>query len=65
MFRRRIVIRSRTGTSQRVTRAALEDDFHHFRVEVASTLGQVISVEAAAPRRPYTLSRQRPTKSRA
>ncbi len=58
MFRRRIVLRSRIGTSQRVTRAALEDDFHHFRVEVASTHAQVISVEAAAPRRPYTLCAQ-------
>lgn len=58
MFRRRIVIRSRTGTSQHVTRAALEDDFHHFRVEVASAHGQVSSIEAASPRRPYTLCAQ-------
>jgi hypothetical protein len=58
MFRRRIVIRSRTETSQHVTRAALEDDFHHFRVEVTSAHGQVSSIEAASPRRPYTLCAQ-------
>ncbi|MFM0256575.1 DUF2889 domain-containing protein [Paraburkholderia sediminicola] len=52
------MIRSRTETSQRVTRAALEDDFHHFRVEVASAHGQVSSIEAASPRRPYTLCAQ-------
>ncbi|KAE8760060.1 DUF2889 domain-containing protein [Paraburkholderia madseniana] len=58
MFRRRIVISSHIGTSQRVTRAALEDDFHHFRVEVASAHGQATRIDAASPRRPYTLCAQ-------
>jgi hypothetical protein len=58
MFRRRIVIHSRIETSRRVTRAALEDDFHHFRVEVTSANGHVIAIEAASPRRPYTLCAQ-------
>lgn len=55
MFRRRIVISNQIGTLQSVTRAALEDDFHHFRVEVTSARGQVTQIDATSPRRPYTL----------
>ncbi|MFJ1255791.1 DUF2889 domain-containing protein [Cupriavidus sp. CuC1] len=55
MFRRRIIICSqRAGTQTRV-RAALEDDFHHFRVEIASAEGRVTRLDGAAPRQPYTL----------
>jgi hypothetical protein len=55
MFRRRIVLSSRFEASQGRTRAALEDDFHHFLVEVVSARGQVTGITAGAPRRPYTL----------
>lgn len=55
MFRRRIIISSRIEPSQTVTRAALEDDFHHFCVELISVSGQVAGIHALAPRSPYTL----------
>lgn len=55
MFRRRIIISNRTDGPQTVTRAALEDDFHHFRVEVTGIGGRVSKVGGEAPRKPYTL----------
>lgn len=33
----------------------MEDDFHHFRVEIAHEGGFVISVDAQSPRSPYSL----------
>lgn len=55
MFRRRIIIRSEFITSQTRVRAVLEDDFHHFRVELASRDGVVSAISGTAPRRPYSL----------
>lgn len=56
-FRRRIVIAHRpAGDGQQgEARACLEDDFHHFRVTVQHGGGQVLAVQASAPRTPYTL----------
>ncbi|WP_077033452.1 DUF2889 domain-containing protein [Pelomonas sp. KK5] len=54
-FRRRIVI-AHEGELQRGTaRAALEDDFHHFRVAVDHEFEQVLHVEGSALRNPYAL----------
>src|SRR3990167_3132250 len=36
-------------------RAALEDDFHHFRVELEIRDGRITSIQAEAPRHPYSL----------
>jgi len=36
-------------------RAALEDDFHHFRVELHARAGAISAVSARAPRHPYSL----------
>jgi Protein of unknown function (DUF2889) len=36
-------------------RAALEDDFHHFRVELHTRRGRISAIEAQVPRRPYSL----------
>jgi Protein of unknown function (DUF2889) len=55
MFRRRIIISNWPGETQTLTRAALEDDFHHFRVEVTSVAGHVSQVRGEALRKPYTL----------
>jgi hypothetical protein len=55
MFRRRIVISSEKCPSQTRVRAALEDDFHHFRVEVTAENGRVSKIGGSAVRRPYTL----------
>ncbi|WP_066343090.1 DUF2889 domain-containing protein [Azohydromonas lata] len=54
-FRRRIDIRSRTDGGDSCVRAALEDDFHHFRVELAAREGRIAAVRATAARQPYTL----------
>lgn len=53
-FRRRIEIRSRSTTTGGEVRAALEDDFHHFRVTVHHKDGIVSAVEGASPRHPFT-----------
>jgi hypothetical protein len=59
-FRRRIEIRSRSTTTGGEVRAALEDDFHHFRVTVHHKNGIVSAVEGASPRHPfYRLPRRR------
>jgi hypothetical protein len=55
MFRRRIVLRSEFQGTECHMRAALEDDFHHFRVEVVSVDRHVTQILAEAPRRPYSL----------
>jgi Protein of unknown function (DUF2889) len=56
VFRRRILIAGlhpAEGTAR--VRAALEDDFHHFRVEVRSAGGVVTAVIGEAIRFPYTM----------
>lgn len=55
MFRRRIIIRSQFSPEKKLVRATLEDDFHHFRVEMLSMGGLVSNISATAPRRPYSL----------
>lgn len=56
-FRRRIAISAHPagdGTGGGTVRAALEDDFHHFRVAVRHEHGVVIAVEGFALRNPYS-----------
>lgn len=36
-------------------RAALEDDFHHFRVELVAAAGRITAIHVQAPRHPYSL----------
>lgn len=55
MFRRRIIISNKSDDTQTLTRAALEDDFHHFRVEVASSASRVSRIDGKVLRKPYTL----------
>lgn len=55
-FRRRIVVVvSRNAPHGGEARAALEDDFHHFRVALRHERGRVSGVEGEALRNPYTL----------
>ncbi|MDP2005367.1 MAG: DUF2889 domain-containing protein [Rubrivivax sp.] len=56
VFRRCIDLHAalRPDGSLRV-RAALEDDFHHFRVELVATDGHVTAIQTQAPRHPYSL----------
>jgi hypothetical protein len=56
LFRRCIRLHSQVhnGGALRV-RAALEDDFHHFRVEVQVGGGRIAAIEAQVPRHPYSL----------
>ena len=54
-FRRRIVINAQHAGEAITVRAAVEDDFHHFRVEVHCVAGLVAGVSSDAPRHPYTL----------
>lgn len=58
MFRRRIIINKQVNESDVRVRAALEDDFHHFRVEVVCTDGRVTNVDANGLRTPYSLCSQ-------
>lgn len=53
-FRRRIGIFSMGTPADGEARAALEDDFHHFRVRVQHRGGRVLRVEGTAVRHPYT-----------
>ena len=53
-FRRRIGICSIESNRQRETRAALEDDFHHFRVRVVHADGRLRGIEGWAVRHPYS-----------
>lgn len=56
LFRRSIRLRAQGGAGDVVClRAALEDDFHHFRVELHAQGGVVSSIGAHAPRHPYSL----------
>ena len=54
-FRRRIIIAAERQGAATLVRAALEDDFHHFRVELRCAAGCVEQVSGEAPRHPYTL----------
>lgn len=55
MFRRRIIIHKKVSGSEVYIRAVLEDDFHHFRVEVVCREGLVTKINASSPRTPYSL----------
>lgn len=56
LFRRSIRLRAQVGAGDAVhVRAALEDDFHHFRVELHAQSGIVSAISAQAPRHPYSL----------
>lgn len=54
-FRRRIVVASRTQGRGGEVRAALEDDFHHFRVTLQHDVEQVLNIRGGAIRHPYSL----------
>lgn len=58
VFRRRIEIRLHHAGRQTQGRATLEDDYHHFRVAMQLRDGVVQTVEAQAPRHPYSLCPQ-------
>lgn len=60
MFRRRILIQADPASAQPRLRAALEDDFHHFRVELQARDGHIASVRGEALRLPYTLCGEAP-----
>lgn len=53
-FRRRIEMRTTGDSSAVVARASVEDDFHHFRVQVRCADQRIDSVEGWALRHPYT-----------
>lgn len=54
-FRRRIlIVADPTGADTRY-RAALEDDFHHFRLEMVLRDGLIATMQGEAPRHPYSL----------
>lgn len=53
-FRRRIQINARRSPEGGEVRAALEDDFHHFRVALLHRNGIVAKVSAEAPRHPFS-----------
>jgi hypothetical protein len=55
VFRRRILIATDPNLPGSRYRAALEDDFHHFRVELVVRNGLIASLQAQAPRHPYSL----------
>lgn len=54
-FRRRILIATDPLAIGTRYRAALEDDFHHFRVELVIHKGLIASLHAQALRNPYSL----------
>jgi hypothetical protein len=54
-FRRRIIIKHRALGQGGETRAALEDDFHHFRVSLRHEVEQVVHIQGQALRHPYSL----------
>ena len=54
IFRRRLGICSTGNIARGETRAALEDDFHHFRVRVSHEGGRVHQVVGWAVRHPYS-----------
>jgi len=55
IFRRHIKLNSRTKGSRTVIRIALEDDIHHFRVQVSHKNNCVTEIEANSIRIPYSL----------
>lgn len=56
VFRRRIRMHSQSqGDAVLRVRAALEDDFHHFRVELQCAGNRIVAISAQAPRHPYSL----------
>lgn len=57
-FRRRVDIIASTAQGPGEVRAALEDDFHHFRVWVQHADATVIAIGGEALRYPYTLCPQ-------
>lgn len=57
VFRRKIRIAHSKSRINGVVRVALEDDFHHFRVQVNYSNGIVVAVRGEAIRTPYTLCR--------
>jgi Protein of unknown function (DUF2889) len=54
-FRRRIIIQYRALGQGGETRAALEDDFHHFRVVLRHEVEQLVHIHGQALRHPYSL----------
>lgn len=54
-LRRRIIIRHHALGQGGETRAALEDDFHHFRVSVRHEVEQVVHIQGQALRHPNSL----------
>jgi len=54
-FRRRIIIQHRALGQGGEARAALEDDFHHFRVTVRHEVEQVVHIQGQTLRHPYSL----------
>jgi hypothetical protein len=54
IFRRRLGICSAGDSTQGETRAALEDDFHHFRLRVSHERGRVHQIDGWAVRHPYS-----------
>lgn len=57
-FRRRVDIIAQHANGTGEVRAALEDDFHHFRVWVSYRAGEVIAIGGEALRYPYSLCPQ-------
>lgn len=57
-FRRRVDIIAQHANGTGEARAALEDDFHHFRVWVSYRAGEVIAIGGEALRYPYSLCPQ-------
>lgn len=56
VYRRLIKIKTNAAPEEgRIARAALEDDFHHFRVEVNSADGEIKSIKGSVLRHPTTL----------
>lgn len=55
IFRRRIQLHALHNTTGGVVRAALEDDFHHFLLELKYKHGEVAEIRAEAPRHPYSV----------
>ncbi len=55
VFRRRILLAADPLASGTRYRAALEDDFHHFKVDMQVQNGRIASLKGEAPRHPYSL----------
>jgi hypothetical protein len=54
IFRRRVGIASTGDEMRGEARAALEDDFHHFRVRISHSNGEIRQAEGWAVRHPYS-----------